>query len=164
MFKVPYFDNVEIGTIEEISEEGAAKALSAFLALTSADRVADSHHVFSYYRDYHQAVGGEDWLDEEMGVPQKPSDIWRYVTPGVEIDVTKGHAGDENWYVVMEANCGWEEEHGLMLVWRHGTTLSKVGPYDGHITNCHAYADDSLTNVVYAATDPTFTTLLSKMG
>lgn len=164
MFKVPYFDNAEMGTIEEVNDEGAAAALAAFVALTLADRLSDSRHVFAYYKDYRQAVGGEDWLDEEMGVPETPVDIWKYVTPSTEIDITQGHRSDENWYVVMEANCEWEEEHGIMLVWRNGKTLSKVGGYDGHITNTHAYADDSLIDVVYAATDPSYTTRLSEPG
>lgn len=98
-----------------------------------------------------------------MGAPETPADIWKYVTPIDEIDVTKDHEGDQNWYVVMEANCGWEEEHGLMLVWRNGTTLSKVGGYDGHLANSHAYADDNLAEVVYAALDPSFTTHLNEL-
>lgn len=165
MFKVPYFDNAELTTFEDAdtSEAGAAAALAAFLALTPADRISDSRHVFAYYKDYHQAVGGEDWMDEEMGIPETPADIWDYVRPG-EINLTKGRRGDDNWYVVMEANCGWEEEHGLMLVWRNGTTLTKVGGYDGHVTNTNAYADDSLADVVYAATDPKFTTRLNGLG
>lgn len=160
MFKVPYFDNAEMETIEEVREEGAAAALAAFIALTRENRIADARHVYAYYKDYHQAVGGADWLDEEMGVPETPADIWKYVTPSNEIDVTKGRGGDENWYVVMEANCGWEEEHGLMLVWRNGAILTKVGGYDGHLTNSRAYADDSLSDVVYAASDPLHTTRL----
>jgi hypothetical protein len=113
MFKMPYFDNAEADMFEDAdkSEEGAP-ALAAFLALTPADRIADSRHVFAYYKDYHQAVGGEDWLDEQMGIPETPADIWNYVTPGSEIDLRKGRKGDDNWYVIMEANCGWEEEHG----------------------------------------------------
>ncbi|WP_240230868.1 DUF6985 domain-containing protein [Devosia lacusdianchii] len=164
MFKVPYFDNAEMETIEAVEDAGAAAALAAFVALTPADRLADARHVFAYYKDYHQAVGGEDWLDEQMGVPETPADIWRHVTPGGEIAVEKGRKGDDNWYVVMEANCAWEEEHGLMLVWRNGTTLTKVGGYDGHLTNVNAYADDSLVDVVYAASDPTFTTRLGDVG
>lgn len=160
MFKVPYFDNAEMDMIEEVLDEGAAAALAAFLALTPQDRIADAPHVFAYYKDYHQAVGGEDWLDEKMGIPETPADIWKYVTPGFEVDVTQGHGGDENWYVVMEANCEWEEEHGLMLVWRNGATLSKVGGYDGHVTNRDAYDDDGLIDVVYAASDPSHTTRL----
>ncbi|UXN72265.1 hypothetical protein N8D56_12770 [Devosia sp. A8/3-2] len=160
MFKAPYFDNTEVKTIEDVdmSERGAAAALAAFRSLSPADRIADSRHVFAYYKDYHEAVGGEDWLDEQMGIPETPADIWKFVRPGSEIDVRKGRNGDDNWYVIMEANCGWEEEHGLMLVWRNGSALTKVGGYDGHVTNVNSYADDSLEDVVYAASNPEYTT------
>ena len=60
-----------------------------------------------------------------------------------------------------EANCDWEEEHGLMLVWRNGTTLTKVGGYDGHLTNVNAYANKKMINVVYAASNPEYTTFLN---
>jgi hypothetical protein len=46
-----------------------------------------------------------------------------------------------------------------MLVWHNGTTLIKVGSYDGHLTNRSAYADDSLIDVVYAASNPEYTTV-----
>lgn len=164
MLKVPYFDNAEMGLVEDIDDKDAAAALAAFLALTSADRLADARHVYAYYKDYHEAVGGEDWMDEDMGVPETPADIWKYVTPGIEIDVTQAHGDDPNWYVIMECHCGWEEEHGLMLVWRGGATLTKVGGYDGHVTNRNAFDDDDMIDVVYAATNPRYTTWLDDAG
>jgi hypothetical protein len=50
-----------------------------------------------------------------------------------------------------------------MLVWCNGTTLTKVGGYDGHVTNVNSYADDSLADVVYAASNPEFTTRLNDL-
>ncbi|ACT03144.1 DUF6985 domain-containing protein [Paenibacillus sp. JDR-2] len=162
MIRVPYFDNAIVEIVEEIdpSDMKAAAALKAFLSLTEEDRLADSRHVYAYYKDFHEAVGGEDWLDEEMGIPQTPADIWAHVTPG-DIEVQQGWNGDDNWYVSMEANCSWEVEHGLMMVWRNGTALTKVGGYDGHLTNVNAFADPTLEDVVYSASDPKYTTRLS---
>ena len=98
-----------------------------FVSLTPADRIADSRHVYAYYQDFRDAVGGGEWLDEEMGIPQTAADISHSVTPGpITISEHDGH-----WFVAMEAECGWEEEHGLMMVWRDGATLSKVGGYKG---------------------------------
>jgi hypothetical protein len=48
-----------------------------------------------------------------------------------------------------------------MMVWRSGKVLNKVGGYDGHVTNVHAFDDDSLVDVVYAASNPDYTTRLS---
>jgi hypothetical protein len=50
-------------------------------------------------------------------------------------------------YVVQ--NCDWEVEHGMQLVLRDGRTVSKVSPYDGHLTNADAFADPKLVGVIY---------------
>lgn len=156
---VPYFDHAEVQIFEAevLADQGAQAAWNNFLSLTVADRLADSHHVYAYYKDYHEAVGGEDWLDEEMGVPENPEAIWQYVTPGT-VELRKDDDGI--WYVMLEAECGWEVEHGLLLVWREGKVLIKTGSYDGHTTNAYAYDDELLTDVVYAATNPAYTTRL----
>lgn len=163
MIRIPYFDNAEVELIDDPEDPGAEMALETFLMLTPADRIVDSRHVFAYYRDFHEAVGGQDWLDEQMGVPETPADIWKHVTP-TTLDLRKGRGDDSSWYVMVEANCAWEEEHGLLLVWRDGRTLTKVGGYDGHVTNANAYADDGLRDVVYVATNPNHTTRTTNAG
>jgi len=45
----------------------------------------------------------------------------------------------------IECGCNWEREHGLQIVLREGLSVTKLGPYDGHLTN----ADSSLESVVY---------------
>ena len=156
---IPYFDNASVSLFDETdwTSEGAKTALSAFLTLTPADRLADAPHVYAYYKDYHEIVGGEDWLDQKMGVPQSATDIWQHVTP-VIIFARQGRDGDENWYIGLEAKCAWEEEHGLMMVWRHGTQLCKVSGYDDELTNADAYGNGDLADIVYNPTNPKFTT------
>lgn len=160
---VPYFDYADVELLDDDSLEhpDAQTALAAFLALTPQDRLADSRHVYAYYQDFHAAVGGEDWLDAEMGIPDAPQDIWNHVTPQI-IAIQRDAHNNTGWYVVIEANCDWEQEHGLMLAWRGGAELTKTGNYDGHVTNVNAYGDDGLETVVYAATDPDFTTHLDE--
>jgi hypothetical protein len=34
-------------------------------------------------------------------------------------------------------------------VFRDGATVTKVGPYNGHLTNAAAYDDEQLNDVVY---------------
>lgn len=164
MVQVPYFDNVEIklsGDDYDQTNPRAAAALSAFLTLTSEDRLKDTRHVFAYYQDFREAVGGEDWMDKKMGIPEKPEDIWSCVHPNL-LGVWSGLDRDTSQYVFLEANCDWEQEHGLLLVWRNGTTLIKAGGFDGHATNDSAYADDSLRDVVYRAIDAHYTTWVQK--
>ncbi|RSC30055.1 hypothetical protein EGT36_27835 [Agrobacterium sp. FDAARGOS_525] len=160
---VSYFDGAEVELDEEPDPDApaAAAALGAFLALTKADRLSDTRHVFAFYRDYYEEAGRPEWLEEEIGFPQSPADIWDHVTPG-PVTVEKGRRDDENWYVVMQAECGWDAERGLMMVWRGGATLTKVGGYNGHLTNVNVYADRTLENVVYKARNPEYTTRLSR--
>nr|WP_314260536.1 hypothetical protein [uncultured Devosia sp.] len=158
MVQVAYFDNAEVEFFEE--EEATPRqlaAVKAVLTLTSADRLKDSRHVYAYYQDYREAVGGEDWMDEEMGVPETPEQIWDYVYP-TTIGVWSGHEGDDHVYVFIESNCGWDEEHGLLLVWRDGIQLNKVGGFDGHPTNTvkEGEADDK----VYSSSNEQYTTRL----
>lgn len=43
-----------------------------------------------------------------------------------------------------------------MMVWRNGTTLCKVGGYDGHLINAYTYGDEHHSDVVCLATNPGF--------
>ena len=155
---VGWFDGAEV-ELEEPETSVDAIALENFLKLTAQDRLNASRHVHAYYLDFHDAAGGEDWLDSQMGIPATPEDIWNHVQPQLLFvasrDDMPGHS-----YVVVEANCDWEEEHGLMLVWKDGKRLTKVGGYNGHLSNVWAFANNALENVVYAASDPRFQTLL----
>jgi len=51
--------------------------------------------------------------------------------------------------VSLECNCTWEIEHSLQLVFRNGNEISKVGPFDGHVSDESAYADERVRGVVY---------------
>jgi hypothetical protein len=153
--KVPYFDDFEVELADEVSLSDPT--LIEFLKRDSSDRLKDSRHVFNYYRDFHEMVGGEDWLDQEMGIVVSPEQIWLHVTPG-HVFIETGRDADTSRYVVMEAECAWEEEHGLMLVWKDGKFLCKAGGYDGHVTNADAFADGKLLNIVYCASDENYTT------
>jgi hypothetical protein len=162
---VPYFDQAElevddlaeVGDVETDEDAGAA-ALRAFLDLTSSDRLADTRHVYAYYQATREAVGGKGFLDASMGVPEMPEAIWAHVQPA-QIYLQDGQE-DEHCYLVVMCECDWEIEHGLMMVWRDGTTLCKVGGHDGHVTNTSAYGDASLAYVVYPGIDVTYRTFL----
>jgi hypothetical protein len=162
--QVPYFDNREIDLTDEDGHlhrsEGARAALNSFLKLTSADRLADTRHVFAYYSDVCDVVGS-DFLEEVMGpLPTDPADIWNHVRPR-SIFVWDDYMVPDVWYVVLDANCSWEDEHGLMMVWRNGERLTRVSDYDGHASNTHANTTDpEMANLVYASSDPRYVTRL----
>jgi hypothetical protein len=87
---------------------------------------------------------------------EKPSDVWSYVQFGRNLHVSRRAHNDvdDGVYASIECNCDWEPEHGMQLVLRDGRTVSKVGPYDGHLTNADAYADPNLVGVVYVPLPP----------
>lgn len=53
--------------------------------------------------------------------------------------------------VDIECKCAWEREHGLNIGFKEGRVVSKVGPYDGHLTNASAFRRDDLHDVVYVS-------------
>lgn len=132
---------------------GAEIALEAFLAMGHKARIGATRHVFAYARDFGDSVG---WEDLGMEQPVDPDQIWSHVHPIAISLVDRGEGGP--WYVSLEANCDWEEEHGLQLVWQDGVALVKVGSYTGHVTNEDAYANSALKDVIYKAFDPRWMT------
>jgi len=82
---------------------------------------------------------------------ERDSDIWKSAQFGSEMPVSRRADGDDEdgIYFALECNCDWEPEHGLVLVLRDGLAFTKVGPYDGHLTNSDAYANPKLKNVIF---------------
>lgn len=157
---IPYFDGREItcdSTLpRDVTEPGEKAAWDAFLALGPQDRLADSRHLYAYYSDFRDAVGGEDWMDKEMGIPKTPHDIWPHVRPSVVWASQDPDSGI--WFIELEANCDWEEEHGVQMVWEHGAVLTKAGGFDGHTQNYFPKPTPETDKIVYNATNPKFVT------
>jgi len=41
--------------------------------------------------------------------------------------------------MLIAAECDWEREHGLQIIYRHGCELSRVSAQDGHVTHTDAF-------------------------
>ena len=121
-------------------------AIANFLALDASALKEAEEHVFRYYKDYE-----ENWksCDDDFVAIESSKEVWRHVRFGSEPVVQRRKYGDKWIYVSLECGCDWEEEHGMQLVFKNGLKISKVGPFDGHLTNSDASADESLENVVY---------------
>jgi len=76
--------------------------------------------------------------------------IWEFVDFGTNAIVSRRGDGDDRIYISLECGCAWEREHGLQIVFREGNFISKVGQFDGHVSNADAFADPSLEDTVYA--------------
>jgi len=155
---VGFFDGlvVEVRPWPDLAE--AQTAWKHFVALAAYDRAQASRHVYASYLDYHDSTEGVAFLDDQMGFPLTAESIWSHVHPRT-ITIEPGDASmPGRAYVVVEADCDWDEEQGLMLVFQDGKTLTKVSPYDGHLTNVAAFGNPHLDRVVYKAGSHDFIT------
>ncbi len=119
--------------LEEADERDAAAAES-FLSLGPADRLAASPYVFQNY----QRIA--DLADEQdLGCRiDWTSEVWKHVRPS-ETFVSRRHRRERSVYVQITANCDWEKEHGLQIIYRRGRELSRVSVQDGQLTHTDAY-------------------------
>ena len=85
--------------------------------------------------------------DEEYVTIDAADQVWKHVQFGGEAVVSRNY--DSAIYISLECNCDWEREHGLQIVLKDGLVVTKVGPFDGHLTNGNASGDPELDSVVY---------------
>jgi hypothetical protein len=123
-------------------------AIRTFLALDRSALDAAAPSVYAYYRDVMDSVladGDDEWNVKIEG----PHQVFDHVRLGSEPMVSRDTHGDQHVYVSVECECDWEPEHGLQIVFRDGASVTKVGPYDGHLTNSAAYDDGQPDDAVY---------------
>lgn len=128
---VGYFPGVKLRFVLESVEDDAsaeefAAAISNFLALTMRHRDEATPFVFANYREFVEAIEEDEWNFTL-------EDIWSHVHP-TAFHVSRGHH-DGKVYVQITAECDWEVEHGLQLIYREGIELTRVSDQDGHLTN-----------------------------
>jgi hypothetical protein len=157
--EIPYFGGKEVELFfdEEDSLLYFSSTIINFLTLGEDHRLADTRHPYSYFKDFTDDVGF-DWVEEgmEMLTEESPG-IWGFVYPNVlyaEESWDVGNKDQMRKFVVLEGNCGWEAEHGILMSWRDGNELVKVSEYDGHATHGHAYDDVSKDAFVYFSNRP----------
>lgn len=125
------------------------QAINNFLGLTKNIFNSCENLIYQYYQD---CIALRDDPDDENYIDiRSPKQIWQYIDFGEQPLVSRRPHGDQAVYISLECRCAWEEEHGLQIVFKHGQTINKIGPYDGHLTNSDAYADPSLENVIYVS-------------
>ena len=120
-------------------------AVAAFLSVDESALRAAGPAIFAYYEDVQSEVGEEDDFPSIAG----PDEIWEHIDLGGEVTVRRGTDAEGRVYLSLECECDWEPEHGLQIVFRDGRAVTKVGPFDGHLTNASAYGRDDLKDVVY---------------
>jgi hypothetical protein len=160
---IPYFGGAVLRVEpSDIPSELALPALRAFLERSAADQHADSHHLLAYWASTLESCG-EDVLELlPDGTPPTAPTVWGLVRPTTVffsmIEAGK-YAPVDTAYIEVEAEVAWEPEHGLELSWESGRYLVKVGPFDGHPTNGHAYAKPEKDRFVFLGGSPEESTL-----
>ena len=132
-YPIRYFGGVALPVTFDCVEAGvppdAGSAVHAFLNLDDSARLAASSYVFKNYRDFADAIG-----DENVGCEiRDPREVWGFIKP-TEIRISRRPRRDRAIYVQIVAECQWEPEHGLQIVYRDGSQLSRVSDQDGHLT------------------------------
>ncbi|MBK9032216.1 MAG: hypothetical protein IPL61_13005 [Myxococcales bacterium] len=138
------------------SDPRARKVFDAALAnfVSGGDALLDkaTKYLWKYYRATIAAFDDAELDDYEIPRLARDTDIWKHVAisrpPSFELGRRSKYEPGIS-YFSFEGEVSWEPEHGLQLVFEHGRRVCKVGPYDGHHTQAHAYDDLSLLRVVF---------------
>jgi hypothetical protein len=135
---VPYFDGRKlVFTLDSLKDSDAPEvsaAIEAFLRLGTKDRLTAARYVFANYQAIADSISEEDLACDIRSA----EDVWNHVHPS-EVFVSRRHRREKAIYVQITAECDWEPEHGLQIVYRRGSELSRVSDQDGHLTHADAY-------------------------
>ncbi|MES2072966.1 MAG: hypothetical protein V4488_21615 [Pseudomonadota bacterium] len=136
---VPYLGGAELEFVLEGMEGDArpqefAEAVASFLAKVQAEQALAAPHILEAYR----SAVTEMAPDKPACVIASASEAWQHVQPE-EVRVCRRQQGDRKVYVQVVADCDWDHEHGLQLVFRAGRELSRVSIFDDHLTYADAY-------------------------
>lgn len=121
-------------------------AIENFLSLDESALHQVTSHVVRYFQECN-----DEWEpdDPEYITLTSPGDVWKHVQLGCHPHLSRRHRKDESIYVSVECNCDWEVEHGLQIVFQNGEKVTKIGPFDGHLTYADAYDKDELEGMIY---------------
>lgn len=109
-------------------------AVQAFLRLAANDRKTIEPWILRHCKKCVESVGEQNF----NGVIREASEVWKWVRFD-EVQVIRRDRRDKKVYVQVLADCDWEPEHGLQIVFRDGHELSRVSDQDGHVTHTDAF-------------------------
>jgi hypothetical protein len=134
------------GYVEDDSMQDFEQAVDNFLSQDADSLRFCERWVFEYYRDS-RAVRDES----DVSPPRITSaaEIWSHVQFGGVLTVSRRARGDRAVYISIECYCDWDPERRLQLVFRKGERITRVGPFDGHLSNADAFGRPELEHVVY---------------
>lgn len=101
------------------------KALENFLRIKAASIKKIASAAYANYKEFQHDTGIPDLNLENSG------DILNYISP-YEIEIKRDKDG--KIYVFVFCECKWEHEHGLQIVLRNGSTLTRISAIDHEIS------------------------------
>lgn len=111
--------NIETEEVDlDSSREAIESAVANFLALNIDRREGIAELVYKNCEVYIEE------FDPPPSEVKDPSDLWKYIYPQ---DVTVKQGEDKDFYIVVSSDCGWDPEHGLEMVFKHGDQIVSVG-------------------------------------
>ena len=136
---VPYFEGLRLPfTLRDIGADPSPadfeNAVAAFFRLTSADRLHAGRYAFRLYRRVVEEIGEDEF---SFTIPDVAG-IWHFIRP-TGIHISRRVRGDRSVYVEILAECQWDIEHGLAIIYRRGSDLTRVSNQDGHLTTADAF-------------------------
>ncbi|WP_297007248.1 DUF6985 domain-containing protein [uncultured Corynebacterium sp.] len=108
------------------------QTITAFRDAPQSVLAVASEAIYAYYRETADALVDEPDLEDWFPEIGSPEEVWDHVTLGENPTVEEE---DGIWYVSLESECEWDEEGGLQIVFRSGGEITKVGPFDGLLTD-----------------------------
>ena len=125
-------------TIEYINEDESPEefeeAISNFMGLGESLKSEIEPYIYKNYLEFKEAVGPECCPTRIS----TPSEVWQFVYPSY-VNVSRRPYGNKEVYIQLLAECEWEPEHGLQVVFHKGKSLNRVSDQDGHLTHSDAY-------------------------
>jgi len=109
----------------------ADEAIGNFMALSVADRLAASEHVYKNCTEFLDMIGYNQ-EDEQLWNIKDPQEIWNHVRFN-KLYVSREPYENHQLYIQLSCECDWEMEHGLQLVFDKTGKLIRVSAEDGHI-------------------------------
>ena len=143
--EIPFFSGKEIKVIfsgykpekDKSFLSEAERVLNNFLKKGEVDRYKLTSDVYKDFQEFIDDVGLE-YLGEEIQKIKTKEEIWNFVYPTC-IYIIRRNRRDRDLYLEITCECDWEPEHGLLLVFRQGKSLTRVSHQDGHLTDADAF-------------------------
>lgn len=135
---IPFFDGQQLPvTVVNLTKTDGSEveaAISSFLKLGRQERLEVSRYVFANYHQTAKFAAAQGY-DLDCRIASEEA-IWQHVQASA-LFIDRRDRRDCAIYVSVLAECDWEPEHGLQIVYRRGSELVRVSQQDGHLT----YAD-----------------------